>query len=71
MKLKIVSDGTPRKTQVLTESGENLSGVTALFWKIRAGDNLARLVIEMDPALVDVELLSDVDIIYLGKNHHD
>lgn len=63
MKLKIVSDGTPRGTKVMTESGEVIDGVNNIFWQIGVeGLSCADITIGALPLTLTVPGNAEVDI---------
>jgi len=60
MKLKIESDGTVAGTQVLTESGEPVQGVTCLRFRIHSKEELARVTMELNG--VPIKFVGDVKV---------
>ncbi len=60
MKVRIVSDGTARGTQVLDLEGRVIQGVTAVGWHVdgRRRMDCARATIEVD--LVSLDVVGDV-----------
>lgn len=69
MKVKIISDGTPRGTKVVNvETGEIVENVTRIFWDIGI-DRLATAHIEVLKCEVDIEIEKDLTKIkYKGVN---
>jgi hypothetical protein len=58
MKLRIVSDGTPVGTKVLTEDGRDISAaVLSCSWALGATDGIAKVQLEV---LADVELAGEI-----------
>lgn len=56
-KLRIVSDGNPGNTQVLTEDGQAVSGVVAITWSVR-WDDFARCTIELSHGQVEIDAIA-------------
>jgi hypothetical protein len=56
MKLKIVSDGTPTGTRLLTEDGNYIEGVRSIHWEIGV-DKVASAIVDI--VLVPAELEVD------------
>ncbi len=44
MKVKIVSDGTPDNTSIVTETGEALENVSSILWTLEFGTTAKALV---------------------------
>lgn len=64
-RLKIVSDGTPMGTKVMTQSGEVIENVTSIYWNIRADGTGSHADISITPFPIEVTPTSmdaDVDI---------
>lgn len=64
MKLKIDSDGTVGGTQVLTQDGERIEGITHIRWEITAVHGKSRATIELRE--VPVQVLGDT--VTIGKD---
>lgn len=47
MKLKIISDGTPAGTRVLTEHGDEIEGIQLLSWSVNCMDEGAEATIHL------------------------
>lgn len=55
MKVKIVSDGTPKGTKVVDiETGEVIENITRIFWEVSL-DSLAKAHIEIADCEIEVE----------------
>jgi hypothetical protein len=68
IKLKIVSDGTPRGTKIFDEeTGSELRNVVDLKWELSARD-LSSCNVTMRLARVPLELLSEIEVKLL-KDH--
>lgn len=62
MKLKIISDGTPKGTKVINpETGEVLSNVVMVNWSYMVGDSKPRAMIEIDD--VESELFTTPKVV--------
>jgi hypothetical protein len=62
--LKIVSDGTPTGTKIVTDDGQEVKNVTHVFWSMRAdGTSCAEFTIEPFPVEITCRgAEADVDI---------
>lgn len=59
-KLRIISDGNPLSTRVLTDDGQEILGVTAITWTIR-WDAFATCTLELSHGQVELDAVaSDV-----------
>ncbi len=58
MKLKIVSDGIPKNTKVITEDGKAIDNIRSITWHCEAG-KLATVTLGL--VLVEVDLTGEHD----------
>ena len=54
MKLKIISEGTPETTYVMSEHGERVDGIVYVKWEIQQ-DGLAKATLELQGVPVMLE----------------
>jgi hypothetical protein len=59
MKIKIISDGIPQHTQVLTEDGQPIENIQAITWRIDL-DGLGEATIRV--LAPEVELVADANL---------
>lgn len=53
--LKIVSDGTPQNTRVLTTTGEAIDGITAITWHLNARTGRATATLTCEDVEIDAD----------------
>jgi len=60
MKVKIISDGTPKGTHVIDiDTGKELEGVQAIKWEIQT-DYMAKVTLEL--SRIDIEIIWEVNM---------
>lgn len=60
MRIRIVSDGTPKNTQVFNaETGERIRGVQGIKWELGGKDGMATATIDF--VLVGVDVVAGIE----------
>lgn len=71
MKVRIVSGGTGRTTQILLDDGQELESVAAIHFRLDFNDEIAKATLEMVMLEADLECDADVFVTVLpnGKRY--
>ena len=55
MRTRLISDGTPKGSRLQDAEGRDIKGIKSLGWKLRVGDPLATVDVELDHIEVEAE----------------